>query len=131
MPRLDCFTPPPSSITCQITDKKGSDLLNPSATVHFDTSKIKAFLVLNGQKTLLNHRFSTSQTPIQLTIEFTSFLSETVDNQINIQLDSSNTEVLKCAIQRVRSKCCTYFEFTKKSINDKEVDKKALFSIVK
>jgi hypothetical protein len=127
-----CFTPPPSSITCQVTDKKGNDLLNQNAAVHFDTSKIQVFSVSSTRKKLLSHSFDTLQKPIRLNIDLIGTFSVIgADNQVNVELDSSNVEVLKYATQSVRSKCCTYFEFTKKSINDKEIDKNAVFSIVK
>jgi hypothetical protein len=128
----ECFSPPLNVVTCQITDKKGNDLLNPSVLGHFDTSKIQVFSVSSTRKKLLSHSFDTLQKPIRLNIDLTlTFISIGADNQINIELDSSNVDVLKYAIQSVRSKCCTYSEYTKKSINDKEVDKNAIFSIVK
>ena len=125
-----CTSPPISFVDCQIVDKNGNDLLNPSSLVHFDTSKIQTFAIVNGQKTLRPHFFNAGQSTIQLAINIISVFTAN-DNQLIVQLDSSNVETLKYTIQSVSEDCCSHSEYTKKSINGKEVDAKAVFTIVK
>lgn len=125
-----CTPPPINFVDCKIVDKNGNDLLNPSSLVHFDTSKIQTFAVVNGQKTLRPHFFNGGQSTTQLGINIASVFTAD-DNQVIVQLDSSNVETLKYTIQLVSGECCSHSEFTKKSINGKEVDAKAVFTIVK
>jgi hypothetical protein len=125
-----CTPPPINIVNCQIVDKNGNDLLNPSSLGRFDTSKIQTFAVVNGQKTLRPRFFSVGSNPTQLAISIESVFTAD-DGQLLIQLDSSNAETLKYSIQLVAGECCSHSEFSKKSINGKDVDAKAVFSIVK
>jgi hypothetical protein len=125
-----CTPPPIGIINCQIVDKNGNDLLNPSSLGRFDTSKIQIFALANGQKTLRPRFFSSGQNPTQLAISIEAVFSAD-DRQLLVQLDSSNVETLKYSIQLVSGECCSHSEFSKKSINGKDVDAKAIFSIVK
>ena len=125
-----CTPPPINIIACQIMDKNGNDLLNPSSLVHFDTSKIQTFAIVNGQKTLREHFFNAGSTPIQLAIDVVPVFTAD-DSQLIVQLDNGNVETLKYSIQLVSDKCCSHSEFSKKNINGKDVDAKAVFTIVK
>ena len=125
-----CTPPPINSISCQVVDKNGNDLLNPSNLVHFDMSKIQTFAILNGQKTRRPHDFGVVQNTIQLGINIDGVFTAD-DNQLIVQLDSNNVETLKYTIQLVSGECCSHSAFTKKSINGKDVDAKTMFTIVK
>jgi hypothetical protein len=122
--------PEPIILQCQVIDKDNNDLLNPSSIVHFDTSKIQVFTVIENQKKRIKHTYLFDQKKINITsVDITTFTDKL--NNILIQLDSMNIESLKYTIQENNSNCCTTNKIAKKTINNKEADNTDVFVIVK
>ena len=126
---IACFTPPPA-VQCQVLDKNGNDLLNPATASHFDTSKIQVFTIQNGQKTLVKQSYYPIQNKINIVCQGTWLMDDKV-NQMQIQLDSTNIEMLGYTLVEQHEDCCTFFKYGKMTINEKVVENSKSFTIVK
>jgi hypothetical protein len=123
-----CFSPPPD-LQCFVVDKKGNDLMNQFATQHIDTSKFKVFSVSNGQKTALTYGLFLSQNRNMILCN--GNYSDSPNNYVLFQFDSTNVDTIRHSARSVSSECCTHFEVTKLSLNGREMSRDSVLTIVK